>query len=132
MYKRMIGRKLPKLYEVHTRETYHWLNEKSIYITTSASQGDIPARVFLSEDNDVSYKNFLCTRNTHSGTRRDYDKVLMHVEDLPFESGRTIYLRVYIYNPEEHYGYFNKKTGMLTFSTLEKEERSSVMSFTMP
>lgn len=132
LYFRMMGRKLPNLYEVHTHETYHWLNEKTIAITTSASQGDIPARAFLSEEDDVSYKNFQCTRNTHSGTRRDYDKVLMRVEDLPFESGKTIYLIVYICNPDEYYGYFNKKTGILTFSTLEKDERSSVMSFTMP
>lgn len=132
LHLRMIGRKLPKLYEVHTHETYHWLNEKTIAITTNASQGDIPARAFLSEDEDVSYKNFQCTRNTYSGTRRDYDKVLMYVEDLPFESGRTIYLKVYICNPEEYYGYFNKYTGILTFSTLEKDEHSSVMSFTMP
>jgi hypothetical protein len=131
LYERMIGRKLPKLYEAHTNETYHWLNEKTIAITTNASQGDIPARAFLSEDEDVSYKNFQCTRNTSSGTRRDYDEVLMHVEDLPFESGKKIYVKVYICNPAE-YGDFNKYTGRLTFSTLEKDEHSSVMSFTMP
>lgn len=132
LYERMTGIKLPELYEVHTSEYYDFLSEDKVVITTNRSQGEIPARVFLSEDKDVSYKNFQCTRQAHSVKRRGFDTLLLFVENLPFQSGRKVYLRVYICNPDEHYGYFNKKTGILTFSTLEKDERSSVMSFTMP
>ena len=132
LFERMVGRKLPTLYEVYTSNYYDWLSETKIVITTSASQGDIPARVFLSEDDEVSYKNFQWTSQARSVNRNGFDKILLFVEDLPFQSGKKIYLRVYICNPEEYYGYFNKKTGLLTFSTLEKDEHSSVMSFTMP
>lgn len=130
LYERVTG-KLPTLYEIHTQDSYSWLNETKIVITTSRSQGDIPARVFMSEDDDVSYRNFQCTRLAHSVKRNGFDKILLFVENLPFDSGKKVFLRVYICNPHE-YGYFNKYTGMLTFSTLEKDEHSSVMSFTMP
>lgn len=131
LYERMTGRKLPKFYEVHTSEYYDFLNDKTIVITTNKSQGDIPARVFLSEDQEVSYKNFQCTRPAHAGRRSGFDSVFLYVENLPFESGKKVYLIVYICNPEEHYGYYNSNTGVLTFSTLEKDEHSQIMSFTM-
>lgn len=132
LFKSMSGRKLPRLYEVGTSEYYDFLNDNKIIITTNKSQGDIPARVFLSEDDEVSYKNFQCTRKAHSVNRNGFDTILLFVEDLPFASGKKIYLKVYICNPDEYYGYINKYTGLLTFSTLEKDEHSSVMSFTMP
>ena len=132
LYKSMSGHKLPRLYEVGTSEYYDFLNDNKIIITTNKSQGDIPARVFLSEDDDVSYKNFQCTRTAHSVSRNGFDTILLFVEDLPFVSGKKIYLKVYICNPDEYDGYINKYTGLLTFSTLEKDEHSSVMSFTMP
>ncbi len=131
LYKSMTGLKLPTLYEIHTQDTYSWLSEKKIVITTSRSQGEIPARVFMSEDNDVSYKNFQWTSQARSVKRNGFDKILLFIDNIPFESGKKVFLRLYICNPDE-YGYFNKNTGMLTFSTLEKDEHSSVMSFTMP
>jgi len=132
LFKRMTGIKLPALYEVHTRDSYAWLNETTIVITTNRSQGEISARVFMSEDDDVSYKNFQWTAQAHSVKRNGFDTLLLFIDFIPFESGKKIYLRLYICNPEENYGYFNKKTGLLTFSTLEQDEHSSVMSFTMP
>jgi len=132
LYERMTGLQLPKLNEIHTQDTYSWLSENKIVITTNRSQGDIPARVFMSEYDDVSYKNFQWTSQVHSVKRNGFDTILLFVENVPFESGKKIYVRVYICNPDEHYGYFNKKTGLLTFSTLEEDEHSSVMSFTMP
>lgn len=132
LYLRMTGLKLPTLYEIRTSDYYDFLNESTIVIPTNRSQGEIPARVFLSEYEDVSYKNFQSTQMARSVSRRGFDKILLFVDIPPFKSGKTIYLRAYICNPEEYYGYFNKKTGILTFSTLEKDERSSVMSFTMP
>jgi hypothetical protein len=132
LYKRMTGLKLPTLYEIHTQDTYSWLSEKKIVISTSRSQGEIPCRVFMSEDDDVSYNNFQWTSKAHSVKRNGFDKLLLFVEFIPFEPGKKVFLRVYICNPNEYYGYFNKYTGMLTFSTLEKDERSSVMSFRMP
>ena len=128
----MTGIELPDLYEVHTSDYYDWLNETTIVITTNKSSGDIPARVFFSEEEDVSCENFQWTRQAQSVKRFGFDYILLFVEGLPFESGKTIYLRAYICNPEEYWGYFNKKTGLQTFSTLEKDEHSSVMSFTMP
>jgi hypothetical protein len=132
LYERMTGLKLPTLYEIHTQDTYSWLSEKKIVITTSRSQGEIPARVFMSEDDGVSYNNFQWTSTARTLKRNGFDKLMLIIDNLPFNSGKKIYLRVYICNPDEHYGYFNKYTGMLTFSTVEKDERSSVMSFTMP
>ncbi len=132
LYKRMTGLKLPTLYEIHTQDTYSWLSEKKIVITTSRSQGEIPARVFMSEDDGVSYNNFQWTSNARTLKRNGFDKLMLIVDNLPFDSGKKVYLRVYICNPDEHWGYFNKYTGMLTFSTLEKDEHSSLMSFTMP
>jgi len=132
LYLRMTGIKLPTLYEVRTSDYYDFLDESTIVITTNKSQGEIPARVFLSEDDDVSYQNFQSTQMARSVSRGGFDKILLFVDIPPFESGKTIYLRVYICNPDEYFGYFNKKEGILTFSTLEKDERSSVMSFTMP
>jgi len=132
LFKRMIGKKLPTLYEIHTADDYDWLNETSIAIPTSWSQGEIPARVFMSEDEDVSYKNYQWTSVAYSGIRYGFDKVFLFVEFIPFESGKKIYLKIYICNPDEQDGYFDKYTGFKTFSTLEKDEHSSVMSFTMP
>lgn len=132
LYLRMTGIKLPTLYEVRTSDYYDFLNDTKIVITTSKSQGEIPARVFMSEDDDVSYKNFQWTTKAHSVKRNGFDKLLLFIDFIPFESGKKIYLKVYICNPEEYYGYYNKYTGLLTFSTLEKDEHSSVMSFTMP
>ena len=132
LFEKMTGIELPTLYEVRTSDHFDFLSDDKIVIPTNRSQGDIPARVFMSEDDDVSYEDFQWTSKTHSVKRNGFDKILLFVENVPFESGRTIYLRVYICNPEEYYGYFNKKTGLLTFSTLEKDERSSIMSFTMP
>jgi len=132
LYKRMTGIKLPALYEVRTSDYYDFLNDTKIVITTNRSQGEIPARVFMSENDDVSYKDFQWTTKAHSVKRNGFDKILLFIENLPFESGKKIYLRLYICNPEENYGYFNKKTGLLTFSTLEQDEHSSIMSFIMP
>jgi len=132
LYERMMGLKLPTLYEVRTSDYYDFLNETTIVITTNRSQGEIPARVFMSEDDNVSYENFQWTTKAHSVNRNGFDKLLLFVDFIPFDPGKKIYLRVYICNPEEYYGYFNKKTGMLTFSTVEKDEHSAVMSFTMP
>jgi len=131
LFKRMTGIKLPTFYEIRTADDYDWLNETTIVIPTSRSQGEIPARVFLSEDDEVSYKNFQWTSMAHAVKRNGFDELLLFVESVPFENGMKIYLKVYICNPDE-YGYFNKYTGLLTFSTLEKDEHSSVMSFTMP
>ena len=131
LYQRVTD-KLPTLYEIHTQDSYSWLSEKKIVITTSRNKGEIPCRVFMSEDENVSYKNFQWTSEPRTVKRNGFDKLLLFIDNIPYESWKTVYLRVYICNPEEHYGYFNKNTGLLTFSTLEEDERSSVMSFTMP
>lgn len=132
LFKRMTGLKLPTLYEIHTQDTYSWLSEKKIVISTSRSQGEIPCRVFMSEDDNVSYKNFQWTSEPRTVKRNGFDKLMLFIDFIPYESGKKVYLRVYICNPEEHYGYFNKYTGLLTFSTVEKDEHSAVMSFRMP
>jgi len=135
IYQLMTGAKLPVLYEIHTRTSYDWLNATSIAITTNRSTSsytqDLPVRVFMADFEDVSYKNYQCTRRANALWRNGFDKLLFTVWDLPFESRKEIFLIAYICNPFEE-GYLNSYTGLWTFSTLEPEERSGVMNFTMP
>ena len=85
----------------------------------------------MSENEKVSYKNFEWQNNVHSLYRRGYDNLMLTVHDIPFESGQKIYLRLYICNLYE-YGYLDYYNGLWTFSTLEPDKHSEVMSFIMP
>ena len=124
---------LPKLLTVETKNTsYTWLADDRIAITTNKTSGDVPARVFMAEYQDVSYKKYQWTTNVHSLKRRGYENLILTVHDIPFNRGQKIYLKLYICNPDEHYGYFNYHTGVWTFSTLEPDRHSDVMSFIMP
>jgi hypothetical protein len=131
LYECMTGARLPELYEVHTRDSYSWLNETTIAITTGWKQGEIYARVFMADNDDVSYRKYRCTRKGIRLKRTGFENLLLLVEDLPFESGKEIFLIAYTCNPEEE-GYINTYTGVWTFSTLDPEEHSKVMRFTMP
>ena len=125
---------LPALLSVETQLTsFTWLDRNSIAITTNKSStgGDVPCRVFMAEYKDVSYKNYQWTNRVGSLHRSGFDKLLLTVHGIPFESRKKIYLRIYICNPEE-YGYLNTYTGLWTFSTLETDKRSEVMEFNMP
>lgn len=126
--------KLPKLYEIHDRITYSWVREGTIVITTSWSvntpPSEIQIRVFTGDQENVSYLNYQCTRIGRGLKRTGFDKLLVVVHDLPFEYGQEIYLIAYVCNPEED-GYINSYLGIWTFSTMEPDKHSAVMSFTM-
>ncbi len=131
LYERVKGN-IPTLLSVETQNTsFSWLQENSIAITTNKTSGKIPSRVFMAEYKDVSYKHYQWTTNVHSLYRSGFEHLMLTVHDIPFESGQKIYLKVYICNPEEE-GYLNHYTGLWTFSTLEPDEHSEVMDFTMP
>jgi hypothetical protein len=131
LYERVNG-SIPALKTVETQLTsFSWLNENSIAVTTNKTSGTVPARVFMAEHKDVSYKNYQWTGNVHSLYRNGFEHLLLTVNDIPFASGKKIYLKMYICNPEE-YGYLNYYTGLWTFSTLDPDEHSEEMSFTMP
>lgn len=123
---------IPKLLTVETKNTsYSWLSDNEIVITTNKTSGQVPVRVFMSESEKVSYKNYKWTNNVHSLYRNGYDNLMLMVHDIPFYSGQKIYLRLYICNLYES-GYLDYYTGLWTFSTLEPDKRSDVMSFIMP
>lgn len=132
LYERVTG-KIPTLEIVESQATsYYWLQENSIAITTNKTgSGEIPCRIFMAESKNVSYKNYQWSGRVHSGYSSRVDKYLLRVDGIPFESGQKIYFKVYICNPQEE-GYLNHYTGLWTFSTLDPEEHSEVMSFTMP
>jgi len=135
IFERFEDFKLPVLKEILTRTTDDWLNATTIAITTTKDATgytpDMPVRVFLADFENVSYKNYQCTRRAFALARGGYDNLMLLVEDLPFESRKEIFLIAYVCNPFEE-GYFDYYTGVWTFSALEPEERSEVMSFTMP
>lgn len=127
--------KLPLFYEIHDRITYPWVSEGEIVITTSWPTGNIPPdnimiRVFMSDRDNVSYMNYQSTRRGRGLWRNGFDNLLVVVDNLPFEYGQEIYLIAYVCNPDEE-GYLNNYLGIWTFSTLEPEKHSQVMSFTM-
>jgi len=132
LYEKVTGT-IPKLLTIESQNTsYYWLDEHSIDITTNKTgSGEIPCRIFMAVHKDVSYKNYQWSGRVHSGFSNRVDKFLLGVHGIPFESGQKVYLKVYICNPEEE-GYLNHYTGLWTFSTLEADEHSEVMSFTMP
>lgn len=131
LYERVQG-SIPTLLSVETQNTsFSWLQENSIAITTNKTSGKIPCKVFMAEYKDVSYKHYQWTAYVHSLYRRGFEHLMLTVHDIPFESGKKIYLKLYICNPEEE-GYLNHYTGLWTFSTLEPDEYSEVMDFTMP
>jgi hypothetical protein len=135
IYERFEDFKLPALLEVHTRTTYDWLNATTIAITTNKDATgytpEMPVRVFMADFEEVSYKNFQFTQRVIPLHRGGFDKLMLLVENLPFESRKEIFLIAYVCHPMEE-GYLNDYTGEWTFSTLEAEERSTVLSFTMP
>jgi hypothetical protein len=125
---------LPALLSVETQLTrFTWLARNSIAITTnkSTTSGDVSCRVFMSEYQDVSYKNYQWTNRVGSLHRSGFDELLLTVHEIPFESGKKIYLRIYMCNPDE-YGYLNTYSGLWTFSTLDADHHSEVMDFNMP
>ena len=133
LYERVEGT-MPNLISVETQNTsFTWLHENSIAITTNfTATAIVPARAFMAEYNDVDYKHFQWTGEAHSLSRSGFTKMMFIIEGIPFESGKKIYVRLYICNPDEMYGYFNYYTGLYTFSTLEVEKHSQVMDFIMP
>lgn len=132
LYEQVSG-KIPKLLAVESQNTsYYWLDEHSISITTNKTgSGEIPCRIFMAAYKDVSYKDYQWSGRVSSGFSNRVNKYLLTVHDIPFESGQKVYLKVYICNPEED-GYLNYYTGVWTFSTLDPDEHSEEMSFTMP
>jgi hypothetical protein len=135
IYERISGFKLPALKEIYTRHSNDWLNASTIAIVTNIDATgytpDMPVRVFMADFENVSYKNYQCTRRAFALARGGYENLMLLVEDLPFESRKEIFLIAYVCNPFEE-GYFDYYTGVWTFSTMEPEERSEVLSFTMP
>jgi len=131
VHQRVTGQ-IPELLTVETQNTsFYWLQENNIAITTNRTSGTVPARVFMADYKDVSYKHYQWTAIANSFLRSGYDKMMFHVEDIPFESGIKIYLILYICNPYES-GYFDYYKGVWTYSTLEADEHSKVMDFIMP
>jgi len=124
--------RMPKLLSVETRLTsYSWLQENDIAITTNKTSGTVAARVFMADYKGVNYKNYQWTAEARSLHRNGYENMMFHVEDIPFESGKKIYLILYICNQYDR-GYLNYSSGLWTFSTLDPDEHSEEMSFTMP
>jgi len=124
--------KMPGLLTVETQNTsFYWLQEKSIAITTEKTHGSVPARVFMADFKNVSHKDYQWTSDAHSFHRNGYEKMMFHVDNIPFDSGKKIYLILYICNPND-YGYLDYYTGLWTFSTLEVDKHSQVMDFVMP
>jgi len=131
LYER-VANKLPKLLTVETQNTsFSWLQENDIAITTNKTTGKVPARIFMADYKDVSYKHYQWTDEAHSLHRNGYDNMMFHVDNIPFESGKKIYLILYICNSYDR-GYLNYYTGLWTFSTLEVERHSEVMNIIMP
>lgn len=132
LYERAKGT-MPTLLSVETQNTsFYWLNENSIAITTNrTATADVPARAFMAEYKDVDYKHYQWTGEARSLHRSGFDNMMFIVDQIPFESGKKIYVRLYICNPYES-GYFNYYTGLWTYSTLEVDKHSPVMDFMMP
>jgi hypothetical protein len=123
---------LPRLLTVETRNTsYTWLKENSIAIATNKTSGEVPARVFMAYDKDVSFTHYQWTGLAQTLYRNGFDHMMFLIENVPFESGKKIYLIVYICNTYE-IGYLDLYTGIWTYSTLEADKHSQVMDFIMP
>lgn len=134
MYEMMGALKVPKLIEVLTSSTSDWLYPTNIAITTSLSttkETNWGYRLFFAKHPEPSYRDYYCHRNGRRLRRNGYDNILITAEDLPFEGGEKIYLIAYVCNPRDE-GYWDAYQGRLTFSTLNPEEHSQVMQFTMP
>jgi len=133
LYERVEGT-MPNLISVETQNTsFTWLHENSIAITTNfTATAIVPARAFMADYKDVDYKHFQWTGVARSLNRSGFNKMMFIIERIPLESGKKIYVRLYICNPDEMYGYFNSYTGVYTFSTLEVDKHSPVMDFIMP
>jgi hypothetical protein len=133
MYEMMGAFKVPRLLEVLTASGY-WLQSNEIAITTNLSaskETNWGIRLFFAKHPDVSYRDFYCHRNGRRLRRNGYDNSLIIADNLPFESGEKIYLIAYVCNPGDE-GYWDAYLGRLIFSTLNREEHSQVMEFTMP
>lgn len=134
MYETMGDLKLPGLLEILTASTDQWILSNMIVITTNlrvTQETDWGIRVFFARHPGVSYRDFYCHRNGIKLIRSGFNNYLIITEYLPFESGEEIYLIAYICNSRDE-GYWDAYEGRLVFSTLNTEEHSQVMQFTMP
>ncbi|TFH22608.1 MAG: carboxypeptidase regulatory-like domain-containing protein [Bacteroidia bacterium] len=134
LYETMGGVKLPEFNRIYTSDSHSWLQYDEIAISTSWSYGNDSKwgiRLFFAKHPEVSYQDFYCTRNGRKLRRDGYVYYMVMADNLPFDSGEEVYLIAYICNPEDE-GYWDAYQGLITFSTLNPEEHSQVMQFTMP
>jgi len=134
LHENMAGIKLPGFNRIYTSDSHSWLQYDEIAISTDGNYSNTTKwgiRLFFSRHPGVSYQDFYCTRNGRKLRREGYDNYMVSADNLPFESGEEIYLIAYACNPEDE-GYWNSYQGLITFSTLNPEEYSPVMQFTMP
>lgn len=134
LYKTMGAYKLPELIRVYTSDSHSWIQPNAIAISTDlgfSTQSDWGIRLFFAKHPDVSYRDFDCTRNGHKLRRNGYDYAMVTADYLPFEGGEEIYLIAYVCNPDDE-GYWDGYRGLQTFSTLNAEEFSQVLQYTVP
>jgi hypothetical protein len=93
----------------------------------------MPVVVFLDSKKNVSYNSLPCRTLSPMGWDQGRISLVFDTDQLPFESGTTVYLIAYVGNPAEIVnGYTDSFLGVEEYSTLIPEKHSQVLSFIMP
>jgi hypothetical protein len=107
----------------------NWVTEGLRIRTDYSKQYEFwPFRLFFDTENNVSYNHYTYTY----ADRCNYmNEIYVNPYYIPFPSGTKVYAIGY-YSNQRDQGYLDMYTNKRVFSTLDKDNHSNVISFTMP
>jgi hypothetical protein len=143
LYK-MADYNMPKLSTVLYYSAFPYMYEHDVAIVTDIpnDQGEqMQIRVFVSDQKNVSNKNYLHSDMAHASSRENGTDVMIFEANPQivnsdglrlFESGQTLYIIAYVCSVEEETGQFSEYYGLPIFSTVDENQHSPVIEIIAP